>query len=238
MEKPIFTSTSCFGESQQGQGGDSSLGGCVRPLPRGEPCIQGCPPLTQFPHPQYKPPTGVGWVTGMALGDPTATTQDHDHHGRATAWRRSRRRCWVPIVPPSPSVSFSPCLTAADAPALQEEGIKLGWRNFKDCCRPEGLRSPRGDGQSCRINPIGSLARLQPVQSSGRARGSAGGDAGGGSESPGASRRRWEINNEKLKAPIQPFTPLLPSPHQPGGGTRSGGGGGWILQSLRKTCLP
>lgn len=175
-QSPALGSPSRYREVTTVQGAASipCLGGNGGTL---HPGLPHCDSVSPIP---YKPPTAMGWVSGVALGDPTVTTQDDDHHSRATAWRRSRRRSWVPVVPPSPSVSFSPCLTAADAPALQEEGIKLGWRNFKDCCRPEGLRSPRGDGQSCRINPIGSLARLQPVQSSGRARGSAGGDAGGG----------------------------------------------------------
>jgi len=159
---------------------------------------------------------GFGWPRGASLG------QGHSHRA-------------VPPHPgcrlPSPSISLSPCLTAADAPALQEEGIKLGWRNFKDCCRPEGLRYPCGDGQSCRINPIGSLARLQPVQISRRARGSAGGDAGGSWASTGASRRRWEINNEKLK-------PELSLPAAQRWDWKGGGGGRRIVLGLWKTCKP
>lgn len=129
---------------------------------------RGCPGVTQFPPspPQTLSLCHQGRRGGSGMGDPTLTTPGtRDHHRGHTAWRRSPRRSRVPppspVPPPhfhlpSPSISLSPCLTAADAPALQEEGIKLGWRNFKDCCRPEGLRSPRGDGQSCRINPIGS----------------------------------------------------------------------------------
>lgn len=132
--------------------------------------------VTQFPpSPTQILSLGPGWVTSVALGERMTTIAGPLAGARADSGPGCRR-----VPPSSPSVSLSPCLTAADAPALQEKGIKLGWRNFKDCCRPEGLRSPRGDGQSCRINPIGSLARLQPVQSSRRARGSAGGDAGGG----------------------------------------------------------
>lgn len=163
--------------------------------------------VTQSPHSQHKPSLAMGVPQGHPWG------QGHSH--RAAPPHPGCRL-------PSPSISFSLCLTAADAPALQEEGIKLGWRNFKDCCRPEGLRYPCGDGQSCRINPIGSLARLQPVQISRRARGSAGGDAGGSWVSTGASRHRWEINNEKLK-------PELSLPTAQRWDWKGGGGGRRML---------
>lgn len=45
--------------------------------------------------------------------------------------------------------------TAVDsgAYAAGRKGERLGWRNFKDCCRQEGLGTP-WSGQSCRSNPI------------------------------------------------------------------------------------
>lgn len=45
--------------------------------------------------------------------------------------------------------------TAVDSGAFTagRKGERLGWRNFKDCCRQEGLGTP-WSGQSCRSNPI------------------------------------------------------------------------------------
>lgn len=45
--------------------------------------------------------------------------------------------------------------TAVDSGAFTagRKGERLGWRNFKDCCRQEGLGT-LWSGQSCRSNPI------------------------------------------------------------------------------------
>lgn len=45
--------------------------------------------------------------------------------------------------------------TAVDSGAITagRKGERLGWRNFKDCCRQEGLGTP-WSGQSSRSNPI------------------------------------------------------------------------------------
>lgn len=92
LKKPVFKSASWFGESQLGAGGgwrhtraavQATASGHRPGLPRRD-SVSPNPSANPLLVP---PPVGLGWVTGVALGDPTVTTQDHDHHSRTTAWR-------------------------------------------------------------------------------------------------------------------------------------------------------
>lgn len=67
--------------------------------------------------------------------------------------------------------------TAVDsgAYAAGRKGERLGWRNFKDCCRQEGLGTP-WSGQSCRSNPIAACLE-EWGEMGGRWQGSEGGQA-------------------------------------------------------------
>lgn len=69
--------------------------------------------------------------------------------------RGTRAPACLVVVLVVAAVPGSSRYTAVDsgAYAAGRKGERLGWRNFKDCCRQEGLGTP-WSRQSCRSNPI------------------------------------------------------------------------------------